>query len=398
MAVNALKLIGVLLALVAGLYLIVKLASLVVPFIVAFLIASMVEPLVHALDKRLHLTRTIATTVTVLLVLALLFTVVGVVAVKLASEARDFALQLPAMYTDWANAAQKFMTELDVKYEFIDQDAINTINDVVLRLRGELLGLVNTATKSAWGIAASTPRMIVTLIVTLLATFFFTRDRDYISRQIHRQLPESWIRRVESVRDDLFGALFGYIRAMLILMLVTFVELTIGFTLVGVNYAILFALIISIFDALPVLGTGTFVVPWALYNLLTGNVPTAVGLLLVFCVVWMVRQLLEPRVVGDQIGIHPLLTLVSMYIGMRYMGVFGMILGPVTLIIVRNLFSVYSRGRTLREMLYQGVEMPEEERIKDSALEETGGGDMSFINRALTRIADFLSSIFSKKK
>ncbi|MEF9895545.1 MAG: AI-2E family transporter, partial [Clostridia bacterium] len=210
---------------------------------------------------------------------------------------------------------------------------------------------------------------------------------------------EGWIRRICAVKDDLFGALFGYVRALLLLMLLTFVELAIGFSLVGIDYAILFALIISMLDALPVLGTGTFVVPWAAYNLLIGDLHTGIGLLLVFAVVWTVRQLLEPHVVGDQIGIHPLLTLFAMYLGMRFMGVFGMILGPVTLIVVRNLLRVYSGGRTLREMLYQGVEMPEEELQKSEELARLAqeAPKVTAIDRLLARARDWFKRRFSQK-
>lgn len=395
MAVNALKIIGVMVALALGLFLILKLADLILPFVVAFAIASIVEPLVRVLNRRLRLSRGIASVAAVLLVVAVLAAALGFVAVRLVNEAKDFAFQLPAMYTDLTNKTAVLLADLGARYDFIDKEAIGMVNQLLDRLRTGLLSLVNTVTRGAWGVVSSVPRMVVTVVVTLLSAFFLVRDRDYIARFLHRQLPECWIRQVKSVRDDLFGALFGYVRAMLILMTVTFVELAVGFSLVGIDHAVLFAMVIAVLDALPVLGTGTFVVPWALYNLLTGHFRMAVGLLLVFAVVWMVRQLLEPRVVGNQIGIHPLLTLLSMYIGMRLLGVFGMILGPISLIVLRNLFRVCTDGRTLREMLYEGIEMPEEELRKDLPPEPE---PPSLLGRAADTASNLLSKRFSRRR
>ena len=371
LTMNALRFGGAMITIGIALFLALKCATLIAPFIVAYLVSIMVEPLVRFFTKRMRMSRTIASTVSVLLVVAILFTVVGVVSIKLIVEARDFAIQLPGMYNGLVTRVDETMKMLDDRYDFFDADTVRMINEVFANVRTQLFGLVNTITRGVWATAVSLPQVIVTLIVTLLGTFFMVRDRSKLAVIMHRQLPESYIRRFTAIRDDLFSALFGYIRALLILMTVTFIELTIGFSLVGVEYAILFALIISILDALPVLGTGTFVVPWALYNFAVGEYRTAIGLLVVFCFVWVVRQLLEPHIVGDQIGIHPLLTLLSMYLGMQWMGVLGMIAGPVLLIVLRNLVRVYTGGQPMREVLYRGIEMPPEEKEKSARIQKT---------------------------
>lgn len=365
---NGLKLAGILTLMALGLVLACKLAGLIVPFLVAFVIAAMVEPLVRVLNGRLRLQRTLASVLALLIVVAVLAGALGLVAVKLVAEVRDFAAQLPQMYSASTGYLQGLLMDLDAKYGFIDDEFIAMVNQALEGLKGSVATLANRVTQGLLHTATSLPGAIVTLIVTILATFFIVRDREAIVRAAHRQLPESLIRRAKAIKEDLFSALFGYVRAILILMGLTFVELAIGFSIIRVEYALLLAFLIAIMDALPVLGTGTFVVPWACYCLLTGDIHTGVGLLIVFAVVWTVRQLLEPHVVGDQIGIHPLLTLLAMYLGMRFLGVFGMILGPVALIVLRNLVKIYTGGRTLREILYQGVEMPEEEKAKSRAL------------------------------
>lgn len=383
--VNALKLAGALVLMALGLVLACKLAGLMVPFLVALVIAAMVEPLVRLLNGRLRLQRTLASVLALLMVVAVLAGALGLVAVKLVAEVRDFAARLPQMYADTAAWLEKLLLDLDAQYGFIDDEFVGMVNQAMEGLTSSVAALANRVSKGVWNTATSLPRAIVTLIVTVLATFFLVRDRHTLLAAMHRQLPEKVIRRAAAMKKDLFSALFGYVRAMLILMGLTFAELAVGFSILRVDYALLLAFLIAMMDALPVLGTGTFVVPWALYCLLTGDIRTGVGLLIVFAVVWTVRQLLEPHVVGDQIGVHPLLTLLAMYLGMRFLGVFGMILGPVALIVLRNLIRVYTGGRTLREMLYQGVEMPEEEKAKSLALARQAEGEKEGLKDKLLR-------------
>ena len=139
------------------------------------------------------------------------------------------------------------------------------------------------------------------------------------------------------VKGFLFDALFKYIKAQLILMSITFTELTIAFLILRLPSAFLLAMLISVVDALPILGTGTILIPWAVIQILLGNYKFAISLLIIYGICLLVRQLLEPRIVSDQIGMYPLLTLMAMYIGLNTLGFLGMILGIIVLIVVINL-------------------------------------------------------------
>ena len=129
--------------------------------------------------------------------------------------------------------------------------------------------------------------------------------------------------------------MWGLIRAQLTLTAITFCELFIGFSILRVNYAFLFALLTAVFDALPILGVGGILLPWALYSLLSGNYLYAVGLLVIYGVIFIVRQFLEPRIIGTQIGLPPIVTLMSIYVGLRIFGVFGALLFPIIVITLK---------------------------------------------------------------
>jgi sporulation integral membrane protein YtvI len=147
----------------------------------------------------------------------------------------------------------------------------------------------------------------------------------------------------------MFSALFGYIRAQLILMSMTFIELNIGLAIAGVKHSILVAAIISLIDALPILGSGSILIPWSAFSFLMGNFELGVALLVIYVVVLVVRQFVEPKVLGQQIGLHPLITLVAMYSGLKLFGFAGLIIGPVSFLLIKNIASGVLKGKTLKD-------------------------------------------------
>ena len=164
-----------------------------------------------------------------------------------------------------------------------------------------------------------------------------SRDREKVSGFVYKQIPEDWRIKIRSIKEDLLAALLGFIKAQFILISVTFIELLIGYSLIGVKYAFSFALLTAFVDALPILGTGTVLIPAAAFNLVIGNVPRAIGFIGLYIVIMVVRQSLEPKIMGQNLGLHPLVTLISIYVGMQIFGIIGLFLGPIIVAILRAL-------------------------------------------------------------
>ena len=139
------------------------------------------------------------------------------------------------------------------------------------------------------------------------------------------------------LKKDTIKALLGYFRAILILMGFTFVEVSVGLFILDVKYVFLLALIVALSDAIPIVGTGVVMLPWILWNVFTGNMPLAFGLAIIYVLGVLIRQILEPKIIGSQIGLHPLVTLLAMYIGLQFFSILGMFIGPISMIIVKNL-------------------------------------------------------------
>jgi len=167
-----------------------------------------------------------------------------------------------------------------------------------------------------------------------------SKDKMKIQNFIERQLPASWNRKIDIARRDLFGALLGYIKTQLILMIFVSSICIIGLTILRVKYSLLIGFVIGIFDAFPILGSGGILIPWAIYNFITGDYFRAIGFLIIYGVVILFRQMVEPKVLGTQIGVYPLVTLMAMYIGIKMFGVIGIIAGPIVVIFIKTMQKV----------------------------------------------------------
>lgn len=235
--------------------------------------------------------------------------------------------------------------------EWLPPEITNNLGSVIADLSNTVTNFGKSVVRGAFITAISLPEAIIFTIITILATFFLLKDREKISGVMMRQLPGTWINRILNIKKDLFTALFGYMRAALIMMTITFTELFIAFNIIHVKYALLFAFLIAIIDALPVLGAGGILIPWSLYSFVTGDIRMGISIIITYLVVLIIRQMIEPKVVGEQIGVYPLLTLIAMYTGLRLIGFAGLILGPITFLLIRNILITIYKGRTIKEII-----------------------------------------------
>ncbi|MDK2800338.1 MAG: hypothetical protein PWQ70_1957 [Clostridiales bacterium] len=315
------------------------------PFILAYVIAHISEPVVVFMEKKLKIPRPIASAIAILSVLLLISAIITFIVYRMIYEIKRLAERLPEFF-DMITLQVNELLDKGIKIYLNLPDEISQFVDSVLEnISQNIMDLLKPATgaatgataKFAYNFATSLPSILIFIIALFIAAYFMSSDKERITKFLLKQLSPEWAARIVNIRNDLLFALLGYIKAQLILMSITFVEVSIGLLVIGVDYAILLALLISFIDALPILGTGTVLIPWGIISLAMGNYPMAFSLIILYGIVLLVRQLLEPKIVGVQIGLYPLVTLMSMYVGFQTFGIVGMILGPITVLIVRNL-------------------------------------------------------------
>lgn len=324
-------------------YLLPQLIVLTLPFIIAFCLAKLIEPLVVFLNKKLKLPRKFASAILVLLVVSGLIAA----AVSLGSRIIDeitylvsHADDISENFTLFLQNSQNFLNGL-LGGRFAEFFAAQIdFGEIGNNISEYINSYIGPAIEKVVQIVKSLPNILLFSVVLILGTYFISSDNETISEFLHTLIPKKAALHLANVKKDMSRAFFGYIRAQLLLMSITFFECTVAFLVIGgtyAKYALLLGITISVIDMFPVLGTGTVLIPWGLYSLITGDVRVGVSLLILYGICLLVRQLLEPKIVGKQIGLHPLVTLMTMYAGLRLIGFAGLILGPVLALIIKNL-------------------------------------------------------------
>ena len=190
----------------------------------------------------------------------------------------------------------------------------------------------------------SLPSIAICIGITVIALYFICVDKIYIIDQIEHHLPKIWVKKIWVHSKELIETLGGYLKAQVSLILVSFVISLIGlyilqFSGFNIQYPLLMALAIGFVDALPILGSGSFMIPWAIIEAINGDINLGIAIIVLLIVMSIVRQILEPKLVSKNIGVHPIFTLIAMYTGFKLIGIIGLLVGPIVLIIVKNIFA-----------------------------------------------------------
>ena len=238
--------------------------------------------------------------------------------------------QAPAMYEgireDFQVAGENLSMIIEEFPESV-QDSLQEFQDNVGTLAGKAVSKISQITvDQAGAIAKNLPSILIAIIFTILSAYFFIADRDKILEFGRANTPKVIQEHWRMLTDSLKKVFGGYFKAQFKIMGVIGVIIFIGLMILHVKFAAVFAVLIALLDMLPFFGTGTAFVPWALFKIISGDVQYAVGLIILYLITQLVRRIIEPKVVGDTIGINPLLTLVFMYAGYQFSGVLGMIL------------------------------------------------------------------------
>ena len=304
------------------------------PPVAAYLLARLAAPSADAVSHAFHMKRKVGGAVYAVVLCLLIVWFAALLSGKLISELWSLLGELPE-YVE---------RTLDLFREISEKLPLDRLTD---RLAGEEAGdgfailseMISQAAGEAGSMAAGAlgslvqgfPGGILALIVTAIGFIYLTADMDGARESFYSLLPDGVGERLAARIHPVTDAIFAYLRAYLLLLSVTFAELLIGLTVMRVKNALAVALVIAVIDILPVLGCGTVLIPWAVCAFLSGSGARGVGLLILHAVIWLVRQFLEPRVIGKMAGVHPFLALVTTYVGFRLCGIGGMILAPILL-------------------------------------------------------------------
>jgi len=343
------------LLIILAVFLGIKVAIFFLPFLIAYVISNLIKRPVNFLHRKLKIPKILGVIFMMIIFVAIVVALIYFLFAPIFSELSDLSESVQEI--DKIKNTIKYQIG---RFDFFvndlnfSEDLVKKINDAILSFVDEIFTTLTGWITKAGGVAVNVimnfPVTLVYIIITILSTFFMSCDSKYIGEALEKYLPLKWLRKAQDISNGLFHSLGSYLKAIGILITITFCELLIGFTLFKIDHAIILALAIALIDALPILGTGTVLIPWGIFLLATGNYSLGFGIIGLYLLILVVRQLIEPKVVGKQIGVYPLLTLLAMYTGVKFFGLAGVIIGPIVLIILKNVFSsVYGRG-TLKDL------------------------------------------------
>ena len=338
------------------------LAALFAPFLFALAAAAGLNPLVKRLQKFLGWNRQVLSALLLLLVFGLL----GGGLALLAYAAAGQLLSLVQNWSGLLDSLQAVLDQLELFFAHILTLAPPPVTEIVESAGDSLFQWLSEAVPSALGSlgleagekAMALPSFLVALVIIVMATFLLTADYPYLRSRYVQHLDEGVLRFLSQLRATALGAFGGYVKAEFLLSVGVFFILLGGFLLIRQPYGLLLALGLAVMDFIPIIGAGTVMVPWAFAALFTGDLPSAVELMAIWGVIALFRRVMEPKFVGDQTGLSPILSLVSIYVGMKLAGVLGMVFGPVILLVMLNLAGMG---------MFRGVRLDLEAAARDTA-------------------------------
>lgn len=326
---------------IIGIYIGVKISVFYMPFLIAFLISLMIEPAIKHLMKKTKMSRKMSSIIIFLIVFSIIIGSVIWGTITLVSESTNL-LQALNLYIDKAyTQIQDVIGKMSITKISVSNNVLNLMQDTSKELLVKVSKWLTSFLTKLIDIITSIPTIGIYMVITILSLYFICTDRIYILDFMEQHMPKKWVQKIGIHIREITRNLGGYLKAQMILILVSFVISVIGLYIfkfggMNVKYPLLIALAIGFVDALPILGSGSVMVPWAIISALNGDLRLGVSILILWIIMSLVRQFLEPKIVSGKIGIHPIFTLIAMYTGFKVMGVMGMLVGPIVLIIIKS--------------------------------------------------------------
>lgn len=340
---KVLRKILILIITLVSIFLLFKLALFYVPFLIGFIISLLIEPIIKMISRGTKLTRRTSAIIVLLCIFTILITLIVWGTVSLISESADLLQSLNIYIEKIYDQIQKYINSIEFdKLEIpkqvisiIETSANNFLDFVTKWVSGLLTSILQGIT--------SLPVIGIYIVITILSTYFICADRLFILDQFEHHFPKLWVRKFGIHLKKLISTLGSYLKAEATLILISFIEVLIGlciFKWIGLNveYPLLAALGIGFVDALPILGSGTVMIPWAIISAVNGDLKLGIAIFILYVIILVVHQLLEPKIVSNNLGIHPIFTLIAMYTGFKISGIIGLFIGPIVLIILQNVF------------------------------------------------------------
>ena len=306
----------------------------VMPFLIGWFIAFATRPLSFRIAHRLRMKPKVVRLILTVLLCLVFF---GIISLGIWLLSRE-VWELIAGISEGDSGIREFISGLAGSGGLIGRffgDFSEYVADALYRVAMSMLSTVGSVLSS---VVSAVPKALFFILISVIASFYFAIGLEEINGAVKRLLPQRIFEVVVKLKNGFFGAFLKYLRSYLLLLVITFLEMLLGLFLIRAPYPVIMAMVIALLDLLPVIGVGAVLIPWGIWSLVIGRTPFGIGLLVIFIAHTVFRQIIEPKIVGKNLGIHPLLTLVFIYVGYSVFGIVGLLLVPVFTVLVNVTF------------------------------------------------------------
>ncbi|WP_156299456.1 sporulation integral membrane protein YtvI [Streptobacillus canis] len=320
-----------------------KVSIYLLPFVIAFIVVTITRGPVNFLMEKLKFNSKFANITVILLFYMVIPVILILLLIRSYNEIYNFSNWLIKNVDTIKELAIKLTEKFDFFESLLPPVAIVSIKNFIASMIGKLTNLGFVIANNILSITLKLPVILVYVIITITATFLMASDIESVNNFFDKQFPKSWLDKFRLIKVDVVEVAYQYLKAQLMLITLCFIELIIGLSIINlvvspINYVFLVSVLISVFDALPILGAGGILVPWSVYNLSTGNYALGIAILLLYLFITITRMTLEPRILSKNLSVNPLLSLLSLFVGFKLFGVVGFLFGPILLTIMTILF------------------------------------------------------------
>lgn len=355
-----LNLVTAIIILALLIFLLPKVIMFFFPFVIGWIISLMAKPIVRILEEKLKLKRKAGSALVIVLVLAIVIGIAYGICYFIINQIIGFASDFPSIWASITKEFDNFGNSMTGLYEKLPKGLRDSLDTLWINGEKYFKSLSLSSNKiefSAVGdFVNKIPDVIMGIVMALLSSYFFVADKDYLKRAMDHYLPASVGYHWETIKRSIRNAFGGYFKAQFKIEIWIYLITVVGLSIISIDYAILVALGICFMDFLPVFGAGTVMVPWAIIKFVNGEYLIGIAILIIWGVGQLVRQIIQPKIVGDSVGIDPIPTLFLLFIGFAVKGVLGMILAIPIGIILKNLYEEGAFNSTIEsfQILFAG--------------------------------------------
>ncbi len=315
------------------------LAVYLFPFIIGLIVTIIVQKPAKFISKHTKIKKGVCAMILVISTYIAAVLLIGAIAYLVYTQGYRLAGAIPQFLNSISDTLSQLGGKINDAMINMPSEARESVQNIISNL---ITNLGTAATEWIPGFAASvalnTPEFIIIVIVTVISSCYIAKDLDKLKKIVAGVIKPKYRRLASDVKQIIYNNVFKLIKSYLIIMLITFAELSVGLLILGLQNAVIIAALIAVVDILPVLGCGTVLIPWGIISLLQGNYLLGVGLLILYIIILIIRNIIEPKIIGGQVGLHPLVTLLAIFIGFRLLGVIGVFVLPIAAIVMLQLY------------------------------------------------------------